>query len=321
VGESFFLDSRDNEHIVSSLREKNISVSTSEVSYLAKKFILYLAVLHKKVYKKTRSFLSMNGGYILHMDGTNEGESPHLISVLDGITEIVLDNMKVPSENADDLIPFLQSIKAAFGVPVAVVSDMGKGILAAIRVVFRNVAVFICHFHFLKNVGKDLFGEENDSIRKILDKYGIQGTLRRRVRTLDSTFAVDTHMEEIFQKSIETEDLAKVDSLEGFTQMVVRTLLDWALEGKNQGQGQGFPFDQPHLIFYQRLVSASTLLDQLSHAGLFKSAKERSLYSTIRRDLLPVILDSSLKRTAAKMQEKVDVFGRLRAAMRITLRR
>ena len=47
VGEAFFLDSRDNESIVESLREKNITVSGSEVSYLAKKFILHLALLHK----------------------------------------------------------------------------------------------------------------------------------------------------------------------------------------------------------------------------------------------------------------------------------
>ncbi|MBA7659444.1 hypothetical protein ES703_67424 [subsurface metagenome] len=100
--------------------------------------------------------------------------------------------------------------------------------------------------------------------------------------------------------------------------MVVHTLLVWALEGKKQGQGCGFPFDQPHIIFYQRLVTVYTLLDRFSQAGLFKSKKERRLSSTIRRDLQPVIMDSVLK-NAAEMQEKVDVFNRLRSAMRITL--
>jgi len=181
VGEGFFLGSRDNEQIVESLRKKNVSVCRSEVSYLPKKIIVYLALLHKKVQKKTRAFLSMNGGYILHLDGTCEGDSPHLISVLDGITEIVLDNTKVPSENADYLIPFLQNIKVTYGNPVAVVSDMGKGILAAIRDVFKNVPLFICHYHFLKSAGRELFGEENDTIRKRLKNHGIQGTLRKRV--------------------------------------------------------------------------------------------------------------------------------------------
>ena len=48
VGEAFFLNSRDNEHIVKELREKNVSVCRSEVSYLAKKFIVYLSLLHKQ---------------------------------------------------------------------------------------------------------------------------------------------------------------------------------------------------------------------------------------------------------------------------------
>ncbi len=320
VGEAFFLSSRDNEQIVEDLREKNVSVCRSEVSYLAKKFIVYLALLHKKVQKETRAFLSMNGGYILHLDGTCEGDSPHLISVLDGITEIVLDNTKVPSENADDLIPFLKGIKEAYGDPVAVVSDMGKGILAAIREVFKNVPLFICHYHFLKSVGKELFGEENDTIRKRLKSHGIQGILRKRVCTLNNSIAAESpQLVETFFRRIETEDVMKVRALEGLPQMVIHTLLAWALDGKNQGQGRGFPFDQIYLVFYQRLVTAYTLLGQFSQAGLFKSKKDKKLYSTIRRDLQPVTRDSVLKNVAAKMLEKVDVFNRLRSVMRITL--
>jgi len=315
VGEEFFLRSRDNEQIVMSLREKNVFVCRSEISYLAKKFIVYLALLHKKVQKQTRSFLSLNGGYILHLDGTCEGESPHLISVLDGITEIVLDNAKVPSENADDLIPFLKGLKAAYGHPVAVVSDMGKGNLAAIGEVFENVPSFVCHYHFLKSVGKELFGEEYDTIRRRLKNHGIQGTLRRRVRTLNSKIAAaPSEFVETFLSGIDTEDAAKTPA-----QMVVHSLLGWALGAKSQGQGRGFPFDQSHLVFYQRLVRIHALLEQLSHAGLFKSKKEKRLYNTIRRDLQPVIRDSVLKKAAAIMQEKVDDFGHLREAMRITL--
>ncbi len=320
VGQEFFLNSRNNEQIVMSLREKNICVCRNEISYLAKKFIVYLALLHNKVQKETRSFLYLNGGYILHLDGTCEGESPHLISVLDGITEIVLDNTKVPTENAEDLIPFLKGIKAAYGDPVAVVSDMSKGILTAIGEVFKNVPLYICHYHFLANVGKQLFGEEKETIMKRLRKHGIKGTLKRRFRTLDNNIAAaPSGLVEAFLKSIEIEDLMKASTLEGYGQMVLRSLVDWVLKSKNQGQGHGFPFDQTYLVFYQRAVRIHTLLEQFSQAGLFKSKKEKRLYNTIHRDLQPVIRDSVLKKTAATMQEKVDVFGRLRVAMRITL--
>ena len=320
VGEAFFLGSRNNDQIVKDLREKNVNISRSEVSYLAKKFIIYLALLHKKVRKETRAFLSMNGGYILHLDGTCEGDSPHLISVLDGITEIVLDNTKVPSENANDLITFLKGIKEAYGDPVAVVSDMGKGILAAVRAVFENVPLFICHFHFLKNLGKELFGEENDIIRKRLKNHGIQGILRKRVRTLSNTItAVPSELMESFLRLIETEDIMTERITESLPQMVIHTLLMWVLDGKHQGQGRGFPFDQPYLIFYQRLVTAYTLFGQFAKSDLFKTSKEKILVHTIRRDLQPVIRDSVLKKASIKMLDKVDVFSRLRFAMRITL--
>ena len=319
VGHAFFLESRDNRQIVDELRQKNVSASRSEVSYLARKFIVYLVLLHKTMRKETKAFLSVHGGYILHLDGTSEGESPHLISVLDGITEIVLDNVKLPSENADDLIPFLKGIKAAYGDPVSVVTDMGKGFLAALREVFPNVLLFACHFHFLKNVGSELFGQENDTIRKRLNSHGIQGTLRRRVRTLNSRIAKAPGVADTFLAGIEGEDLVKLRALDGFAQVLLRALLMWVLEGKNQGHGRGFPFDQPLLVFCQRLSTAYTLLGQFSQSGLFKSETEKKLCSTILGDLLPVTKDLTLKTAVATMIEKVEVFNRLRVAMRITL--
>ena len=320
VGRAFFLDSVDNQQIVASLAEKHITISKSEVSYLAKKFIVYLSLLHKKVQKETRDFLSIQGGYILHLDGTCDGDSPHLVSVLDGMTEIVLDNTKVSTENADELIPFLAGIKTAYGDPMAVVSDMGKGIAQAVREVFAQVPTFICHFHFLKAAGKNLLGEEHDSIRKRLKDYGIQGILRKRVRTLHATVASSSpHLIQTYIRIFETGEELAPGNYEGLPSLIIHTLLVWVLEGKHQGQGCGFPFDQPYLSFYQRLVTAYTLLGTVGFASVCKTGKKKKLCTTIRSDLKPVIRDSVLKKASARMQEKVVVFSRLRTAMRITL--
>jgi ribosomal protein L37E len=319
VGKAFFLESRNNGQIVDELRERNVKLSRSEVSYLARKFVIHLALLHTRMRKETKGFLGMNGGYILHLDGTCEGESPHLISVLDGITEIVLDNVKLPSENAEELIPFLQGIKDSYGEPLAVVTDMSKAFLRALGEVFKHVPLFICHFHFLKNAGRELFGEENDTIRNRLSNHGIQGILRTRVRALNGWIAQGPQVDDTFLEGIETGNLVEVRSLEALPQLAVRALLVWVLEGKHQGQGRGFPFDQPYLAFYRRLIAASTLLAQCGESGFFASKAEKKLYRTIRDDLLAVERDSVLSKTADTMQEKVQVFDRLRAAMRITL--
>ena len=41
------------------------------------------------------------------------------------------------------------------------------------------------------------------------------------------------------------------------------TLVLWALDGKNTGQGYGFPFDQPYLSFYTRINMLYMMLDDM----------------------------------------------------------
>ena len=90
VGISIFLHCRSENEVYQDLLKNNIKISESEINYLAKKFIIYLSIAHKESKEKIRSFLNQNGGYILHLDSTCESDSPHLMSGLDGISEIVL---------------------------------------------------------------------------------------------------------------------------------------------------------------------------------------------------------------------------------------
>lgn len=98
VGKSVFLDCRNEEEIIQYLWERNILISGSSIRYLAKKFIVYLAIAHRESSVRLKKDMARRGGYILHLDATCEGDSPHLISGLDGMSEIVLDNVKLPSE-------------------------------------------------------------------------------------------------------------------------------------------------------------------------------------------------------------------------------
>ena len=143
IGKNVFIRCRSEKEIMHELSERNIVISESEIHYLSKKFIIYLAIAHKESREKLKQFMNRNGGYILHLDATCEGDSPHLMSGLDGISEIVLENVKLPSEKAETIIPFLENIKKAYGNPLALVHDMGKGILAAVKKVFPNIADYI----------------------------------------------------------------------------------------------------------------------------------------------------------------------------------
>jgi len=319
VGESSFLRCRNAKEIAGELKGRRISMCESEVGCLAGKFIIYLSLAHRRVRKNTQAFLALHGGYVLHLDGTCEGGSPHLVSALDGITEIVLDNMKMPSENSDQLIPFLKRIKKCYGDPVAVVSDMGKGIALAVKEVFKGIPHLVCHFHFLRDLGKDLFGEENDTIRKRLSKHGVGALLRRRARNLKKLIDNTPRLVDEFVGVIGGEGFTDGSPVEYIPAIATHTLIVWTLEGKNQGQGYGFPFDRSHLLFYQRLQRLDAILRKLYDIQRTEERKDNRVYAKMLHDLVVVRDDSVLRKAASKMQEKVEVFDRLRAAMRITL--
>ena len=154
-GLALFVECKNEKQIQAELKSCNVPISIRQVGYLAKKFIVYLAVAHKESRSKIKDLLSLRGGYILHLDGTCEGDSPHLMSALDEIAQIVLDNIKIPSEKADKIIPFLRRIKQSYGIPLALVHDMGAGIVSAVKEVFPGVADYVCHYHFLRDIGND----------------------------------------------------------------------------------------------------------------------------------------------------------------------
>ena len=77
---------------------------------------------------------------------------------LDSLSKFVLGNVKLPSERADHIIPFLRQLRSDYGSPIACVNDMGTGICKAVAEVFLGIRDYICHFHFLRDVGKDLIG-------------------------------------------------------------------------------------------------------------------------------------------------------------------
>ncbi len=128
--------------------------------------------------------MQSKGGYILHMDGTCEGGSPHMFSCMDEISNIVLGNRKMPTEDSQYIIPLLQGLKASYGNPIALVHDMGGAILKAITTVFPGIPDFICHFHFLRDLGKDLFNLEYREVHRMIRSYNIRVKLAKALKQI-----------------------------------------------------------------------------------------------------------------------------------------
>ena len=316
VGQALFVRHRNNQEIIDELASKNIRISSSEISYLGKKFIVYLSIAHQQCAHKIQESMQSRGGYILHLDATYDTNSPMLMSGVDSITEIVLNNIKLSSENADQIIPFLRRIKKMFGCPLALVHDMGAGILKAVEKVFPNLLDFICHFHFLRDIGKDLFGEEYNAIRKCLKKHKITSKLQYRARALKRIIDDNPHLIDELHSGIENKQLP--DSALTLAPVIsAYSLIIWALDGKNQGDGYGFPFDRSHLTFARRLISLYEQLEEVKYLQLRGEWRDNKPFFKLSNVLKPIVADTVLQRTITKIESKIKVFDRLREAMRI----
>ena len=316
VGEALFLRHRNDREVAAELAQKNVQISAREIANLGQKFITYLAIAHRQCAGRIKQAMQLRGGYVFHLDGTCQGQSPILMSGLDSLSEIVLGNVKLPSEKADKIIPFLKGVKEKFGDPLALVHDMGKGILNAVAEVFPQTPDFICHFHFLRDIGKDLFGGEYDLIRQRLRKHGITTKLRRRAKQLNRPIDENPEAIDAFHGSIENNKLPE-SAVDLIPTLNVYSLILWALEGKNQGRGYGFPFDRLHLAFAERPQKIYCLIDQLKDIQLRRKWRDNKPYFRIMGDLEKIMADKVLWEVVEKIKLKIKVFDKLRDAMRI----
>ncbi len=316
VGNALFVNHLADQKIIDQLAGQNIRISASEIDYLGKKFISYLTVAHRKSSARISRVMASNGGYILHVDATYETHSPLLMSGLDAIMHIVLGNCRLPSENSDDIIPFLCDLRDLFGTPLAVVHDMSSAIIKTVRTVFPHTLDFICHFHFLRDLGKDLLGADYAIIRGKIRDAGVTRTLHRLVRELIPI--VKTHSDVMtLLESEQPETLCGDESLEYLPAVAACSLIHWALEGLHQGQGYGFPFDRPYLALMRRLQRLSTELEFLQTSYLHQEASEKTPLHRLVLELTSLMNDTALWNSVARLEADIQVFDRLRKILRI----
>ncbi len=229
AGNALFLRHRNEEEVVAEPAERNVKISPREVSLLGTKFITYLAIAQQRRASDIAAHMRDHGGYICHLDATCEGGNPLLMSSIDSLSDIVLGNVKLPAESEEHIVPFLERIKKSYGTPIALVHDMGKGILAAAAKVFPGVPDFVCHFHFLRDIGKDFLGGEYDIIRKRLRHHGISAKLRYRAKQLKVNIDDNPEVIKTLQESIENAELPP-EAFESAPSINAYALIQWALQ-------------------------------------------------------------------------------------------
>ena len=140
-------------------------------------------------------------------------------------------------------------------MPIALVHDMGAGILSAIKTVFPGAPDYICHYHFLQDIGDDLFGFKYDRLRRELRKYGIRSSLRRVVKALRKE--IEENRELARNLDCYLKEAGKAVKVLPAVQTYI--LCNWVLDSNSDLYGYGFPFDRAHLFFYKMLKTAKSM--------------------------------------------------------------
>ncbi len=94
---------------------------------------------------------------MLHIDGTGESGGDIVFMAKEGITGITIDAIIMPSEISLYITSFPNDVKALVGIPAAVLRDVSKSIKNATSEVYPGTLQNICHYHFVREPGRDVF--------------------------------------------------------------------------------------------------------------------------------------------------------------------
>jgi len=315
IGRALFRRHRNTEEVRAELVLRNVRLCASEVNYLGRKFISFLAMAHRQATPRIRRRMTLAGGYILHLDATHEGDAPALMTGLDGLSKFVLANVKAPSESSSHISPFLREIRQTYGTPGACVHDMGTGLCKAVAEVFPHTPDFICHFHFLRDIGKDYLEQAYQQLRKRLRSHASTSRLRALVRYARQRLTEQCPQVSGLAKAILSEDLPKDTPLLSLASSYSLAL--WALQGKHCGDGYGFPFDLPLLRFTERLLDLDPRLPEILGQYPDEDRNHKKPLVKLARVVSDVAKDSMLQRTVKELRWRSKTFNSLRKAMRI----
>jgi len=174
------------EEIRTILLSKGLRISTGEISNLSEEFLLRFYALHKRHIPQINTLFEKRGGVRLHLDGTGEAGNEIVFMAKEGETGITMDTQIIPTESKKYVKAFLQALKSLFGTPIVVVRDMSKQIRDAATEVFPEVKHQICHYHFIKNLGKVIFKEKYAAFRKNIVKMRILSQFKRMKTDISS---------------------------------------------------------------------------------------------------------------------------------------
>ena len=323
VGLERFVHCRQREEIRADLQTQHgITLSTGAISGLGRRFLIYLEALHWKSAPALREALDSDGGWPLHIDATGEDGRGTMVAAFAGWRGWALNAWKAPTERAEFILPGIQRATAAFGPPCAIMRDLGRAMTEAaaeyVQSLEKPIPVLACHLHFLSDIGEDLLENGHNQLRDLFRNVKLLPQLRAFVRQQGRNLGESIGLgRDALSLWLAQPDHARPipEGAGGIT--TVRSLAQWILDYRADGDGQGFPFDLPWLDLYCRCLQLSAASQTFLRA-LPRDAEVRKSLGKLRRILRPVECDvPPFAFIGASLSKRADLFNRLRSALRL----
>jgi len=221
-----YVELKQREQIRADLMARRVSISVGSVTKQSQLALACLEQLHETAAGALGDSYRQQA-FILHLDGTHEGGQWCHFVIREGMSGHVLLAEKIRSEHSEDIARMLRRVKSLFGVPDVVISDMSSTIRKAVAAVLKHTPHLLCHFHFLKALGKTILGPDHDTLSNSVRH--VRGELLELRRD-----CVDKLRE---GDQPQTQVIALIDRINVYA---------------GELSGEGFPFDLPNLCYLQR---------------------------------------------------------------------
>jgi len=310
-----YIEKRQIVEIQHVFRDKyQLLVSATQIRRMAYNFLFYLGKLHYSSLDKINPLIAQQGGYILYVDSTCDGRSPHLLTCIDGISGYILYSQKIQSENSVELIAAFEKIEKMYGRPLCCVHDMGSGINKALAIVFEGIIQIICHFHLLRDIGKDLLTDLYRKIQKTLSNHEIYAQIRYQTKALEKAAGGKTQATQLFYQVNSEQEMTAQNFLSG-------TIYGYLLDLKSHetgGNGYGFPYDRPKVEYCKRILKIHQVFTELDSMPLLTTEiKQKSRFYKVKEVLDKIVQDNDLKTAINQIDTQIEYFDKLRSIMRI----
>ena len=295
-----------------------VPVSYSQIHELGIRFLKHMVVNHYLSAPLLRKLFE--SGCVYHVDATCEAGRGMELSIKEGWTDITLGVWKIPTENEEVIKQHLRSTIEHFGEPIAFVSDLGNGMMAAISSVIKEMNLksrqLVCHTHFLKAVGKSIIEDTFKLLKSQFRKMKTLAHLNRFVKEMGNI--IKPQAAAMREYVIQWRESDKHCHIDGYMESiaVLRAFAQWVIMFNKDSDGLGFPFELSHIKLFDRCADVFRCLLSLSEKDSFHV--QASIHANrLQQILQDPVENSQMIKTVQDLKEKEALFTELREILRL----